>query len=308
MTGKRNHSIGRGVWALAWRQHGVVTHEQLLELGFTRHGISHRVEKGRLHPVWRKVYAVGRPELTQHGRWMAAVLACGPGAAISHEDAGALLGIRPIRRGEIEVSVPGGRGRKHDGIVVHRRSLRAEDVTRWHGIPVTTAICTIVDLAGRLSRDEVEQAINDADIRGLTDPVKFRKALDRMPPRPGVGMMRDILDRRTFRFTRSRLERAFRPIARRAGLPEPQTRCWVNGFEVDFYFAELGLVVETDSLTYHRTPQQQAKDLLRDQAHSATGSAPLRFSHGQIKYEPGHVEETLRAVAHRLRAAGQTPP
>src|SRR5919197_3640773 len=97
--------MGQQVWALAKRQHGVVTRAQLLELGFSGQSIKHRVANGRLHPVWRGVYAVGRPQLTRHGRWMAAVLSCGPGAALSHGDAGALFEIRPPSRRPIEVSV-----------------------------------------------------------------------------------------------------------------------------------------------------------------------------------------------------------
>ena len=111
-----------------------------------------------------------------------------------------------------------------------------------------------------------------------------------------------MLDHRTFRFTRSQLERAFIPIALKAGLPRPLTRQYVNGFEVDFYWPDLGLVVETDSLTYHRTAAKQTKDLVRDQTHVLTDVTPLRFSHAQIKYDPGYVDRTLAAVAKRLRS------
>src|SRR2546426_5075709 len=112
-----------GLWALAQRQHGVVARRQLLELGFSPKSLRHRIAKGLLHPVWRGVYAIGRPQLTLHGRWMAAVLSCGPEAVLSHESAAALWEIRPVRGDEIEVSVPAtiaprGRG----GITVHRRT------------------------------------------------------------------------------------------------------------------------------------------------------------------------------------------
>src|SRR5688572_10999581 len=109
-------------WATAKAQHGVVTRRQLLDLGYTRRSIVHRIEKGRLHPAWRGVYAVGRPELTRHGRWMAAVLSCGPGAALSHETAAALFAIRPPLSRLIEVSVPAPRAPRRPGIVVHRRA------------------------------------------------------------------------------------------------------------------------------------------------------------------------------------------
>jgi very-short-patch-repair endonuclease len=123
-----------------------------------------------------------------------------------------------------------------------------------------------------------------------------------MPRRPGLGRLRRTLDRHTFRLTRSELERRFLPIARRAGLPRPLTRQWVNGYEVDFLWPDLGLVVETDGLRYHRTPAQQAVDRRRDQTHTAAGLTPLRFTHYEVRYELGHVEATLAAVARRLGA------
>jgi very-short-patch-repair endonuclease len=158
---------------------------------------------------------------------------------------------------------------------------------------------TLIDLAARLPRDELEAAISEADIRGLITPEQLRRALDAMPHRPGAGELRRTLDRRTFRVTRSKLERHFLPIARRAGLPPPLTRVEVNGYEVDFYWPDLGLVVETDGLTYHRTPAAQAADLLRDQAHAAAKLIPLRFTHYQVVYEPDHVEAILTRVATR---------
>jgi very-short-patch-repair endonuclease len=102
--------------------------------------------------------------------------------------------------------------------------------------------------------------------------------------------------------TDTELERRFLPIARRAGLSRPETQAHVNGFRVDFYWPELGLVVETDGLRYHRTPAQQAIDRIRDQAHAAAGLTPLRFTRAQVRYEPSHVEATVAAVARRLRA------
>jgi very-short-patch-repair endonuclease len=114
-----------------------------------------------------------------------------------------------------------------------------------------------------------------------------------------VRVLRRTLDRRTFRVTRSKLERHFLRIVRRLGLPMPLTRVIVNGYEVDFYWPELGLVVETDGLTYHRTAAAQAADRLRDQTHLAAGVTPLRFTHYQVVHEPGHVEAILRAVAKR---------
>jgi very-short-patch-repair endonuclease len=153
----------------------------------------------------------------------------------------------------------------------------------------------------------VEAAINEADKRDLIDPEALRFVIAERGGRPGVPLLREILDRRTFTLTRSTLERLFLPIARKAGLPLPNTRVWLNGFEVDFYWPDLGLVVETDGLRYHRTPSQQARDRVRDQAHMRAGLTPLRFTHAQIRYEQAHVVAVLVEVSQRLRAAKRQP-
>src|SRR5438874_498259 len=121
-----------------------------------------------------------------------------------------------------------------------------------------------------------------------------------MHGRRGIRTLREVLDKHTFRLTRSELERLFLAIVRTAGLPIPLTQQILNGFKVDFYWPELGLVVETDGLRYHRTPAAQARDRLRDQTHAAAGLTPLRFTHAQIRWEPGHVEWTLASVARPL--------
>lgn len=257
---------------------------------------------GRLFPVFRGVYAWGREELTPEGWWMAAVLACGDGAALSHESAASHLGLlRTKLLRPVHVSVPAvGQRHERTGLVVHRRT--AFEATRRHGIPTTTPELTIVDLTQGRSRDEIEGLINEADMRGLSDPERLRRALDAMGAVPGKKALRLILDARTFRFTRSGLERAFIPIALRAGLPRPLTCHVVLGRERDFFWPQLGLVVEADGLTYHRTPAQQAEDLRRDQELVAAGLTPCRFSHGQIRYEAGRVEAVLAEVARRLAA------
>jgi very-short-patch-repair endonuclease len=199
--------------------------------------------------------------------------------------------------------------RRRSGIAVHRRTAAVlANVTLRHGIPVTTVALTLTDIAVRISRGRLEAAINDADTRDLTDPERLRALVEELPRIPGRGIMRRTLDRRTFRLTRSQLERRFRPIARRAGLPPPDTRVRLNGYEVDFFWADLGLVVETDGLRYHRTPASQARDRERDQAHTASGLTPLRFTHEQVAFEPTRVEATLSRVAVRLRGPGSSPP
>lgn len=235
---------------------------------------------------------------------MAAALSCGPGAALSHESAAALLGIREDEGGAVEIAIRSGSPRSRPGVRVHRRpALRWEEVGTSHRIPVTSPAQTLIDLATRLGRIDLERAVSEADRLGLITPPELRRALDAHAGEPGAGTLRARLDRRTFRLTRSKLEQRFLPLAKRAGLPVPKTKQWVNGYEVDFHWPALGLVVETDGLAYHRTPAQQGEDRRRDQAHTAAGMTPLRFTHEQVRYEPAHVLAVLTAVAPRLLAA-----
>jgi very-short-patch-repair endonuclease len=237
---------------------------------------------------------------------MAAVLACGGVgiAALSHSSAAALFKIGVEQAAAIEVSRCSPGSARVPGIRVHRRvSLRGGWYGLYEGIPITTPVQTLIDLATRHGVPQMERAMNEADRLGLVRTDDLRKALDDHPGEPGVARLRGIIDRATFRYTRSELERAFLPLVRRARLPSPRTSVYVNDYEVDFHFPGLGLVVETDGLTYHRTPAQQAKDHERDQAHTAAGLTCLRFTHGQIRYEPDRVLRVLRATAtHRLTA------
>lgn len=282
----------------------MISRAQLLDLGLSRNAITHRLNTGRLHAVATGVYAVGRPEMTQHGRWMAAVLCCGPGALLSHGSAAALWGIGREHRG-IEVTARCASPRRRPGIRVHRRPTLAEhNATSQRDIPVTGIVQTLVDFAAVHKQPAVERAVNEADRLELIDPPALRSALEVHRCEPGVRPLRTILDRRTFRLTRSELERLFLPMAKAVGLPLPLTKQWVNGFEVDFYWPELGFVIETDGLQYHRTPAEQARDRLRDQAHTAAGMRNLRFTHEQVRYEPEHVRAVLGDVARRLGVAG----
>lgn len=282
-------------------QHGVVARRQLLELGLSAQAIQHRIERGRLHPVERGVYAVGRPALSLHGRWMAAVLTCGPRAVLSYGSAAALWGIGKEGRDAIEVSIAASSVRRRDGLLIYRRpNLRPEDVVLRKRIPVTSLVRTLVDLAGRLDRPDLERMVGEADRLGLVSTEALGDALSAYPGKRGVGRLRGMLADRTFRLTDSELERRFLRLVATIGLPAPETGRWLNGFKVDFYWPVLGLVVETDGLRYHRTPVQQGRDRRRDQAHAAAGLTSLRFTHAQVRFEPDLVLKTLLAVASRL--------
>ena len=298
-----DQNLAEKAWALAARQHGVVARRQLLELGLSAQAIQHRLEKGRLHWIDRGIYAVGRPSLDREGRWMAAVLAGGPGAVLSHGSAAELWGFGPPLPG-VEVTIPIASPRRRKGVRIHRRpNLLPAHATVRKAIPVTDPVRTTIDLATRLGPAALERMVNEVDRLGLISPEGLVRALDHYQGVRGVGQLRSILEARTFRLTDSELERRFLRIVEKAGLPFPLTRQVVNGFRVDFFWPGLGLVVETDGLTYHRTPSQQARDRLRDQAHLGAGLTPLRFTHAQVRYEPGYVRENLTAVVSRLERA-----
>jgi len=279
-----------------------VTRRQLLGLGFSAKSIEHRVGRGRLHLITRGVYAVGWSRLTREGRWMAAVLACGEEAALSHRSAAALWDIGHEAPGRIDVSVKRSIRVQRRGLKVRRRpTLAQEDVVRRNGIPVTSPTRTLIDLATELGSIALERAVNEADKRDLIDPEALRTALDRYEGERGVRLLRKLLDKRTFRLSDSDLEILFRPIAVEAGLPFPLSKQMVNGWEVDFYWPDLGLVVETDGLRYHRTASSQTRDIRRDRAHALAGMTALRFTHYEVKHEPVVVRTELNQAATVLR-------
>src|SRR4051794_23310387 len=194
---------------LAANQHGVISIAQLERLGTGRQGRATRIEAGRLHRVHRGVYAVGHPGLSEKGRWMAAVLACGPDAILSHTSAAALWRLLP-QRGFVHVIVPG-HGRPRQGIRVHRsRTLFPSEVTRRYGIPVTTPSRTLADLRRILPRRQFARALREAEYLKL--PLDDRFDLDH---------------------TRSDPEADFLALCRRHRLPEPEVNMRVGPYVVD---------------------------------------------------------------------------
>jgi very-short-patch-repair endonuclease len=275
----------------------VLSRGDLLGLGFSDKGIKHRVATGRLHPVAAGVYAVGRPDLTPHGRWMAAVLACGDLAVLSHRSAAELWGIGWEENRRIDVTIRRDAKIARRGVQVRRRPRLPEgSFVRRFGIPVTTPTQTLIDLATELKPVRLERAVNQADVHDLVDPETLRRSLDAYVGMPGAKSLRTMLDRHTFRLSDSDLEIYFRPLALAAGFPVPLTKQWVLGYEVDFHFPDHGLIVETDGLRYHRTPAQQARMVKRDQTHTSHGFRVLRFTHWQIAHAPNEVAEVLGRV------------
>lgn len=232
---------------------------------------------------------------------MAAVLAGGSGAALSHRSAAALWEIG----GEgnwIDVSIRRRCELRRPGIRFRGRPTLAPDgIVLRDDIPVTSPLQTLVDLGTELAPVALERAVNDADKRDLIDPEALRESLSRYRGEPGIRPLRQLLDRLFFCLSDSDLEIYFRRIVRAAKLPVPRTKQRVNRFEVDFFWPDLGLVVETDGLRYHRTPSAQLRDARRDRAHVMAGMAPLRFTHYEVRYEPDRVRSELVKTVTMLR-------
>jgi len=301
-VGQESDTQSAKAWALAARQHGIVTRKQLLALGYGRRSIQHRISRGRLFPVGQGIYAVGWPALNHKRTWMAAVLAGGGDAALSHGSAAALWEIGAEPAGHIDVSVRRRCELRRPGLRIRGRpSMCSADIVVRDDIPVTSPSRTLVDLATELSPVALERAVNDADKRDLIDPETLGEELGRFAGEPGVRALRRLLDKLSFRLSDSDLEIYFRRIVVASKLPMPLSKQHVNRFEVDFYWPKLGLVVETDGLRYHRTPSTQIRDARRDRAHVIAGMTPLRFTHYEVRYEPRRVERALTETVAMLR-------
>lgn len=259
---------------LAARQHGVISAVQLIATGLSRDAIRRRAEAGRLHRIHRGVYAVGHTRLSNEGRWMAAVLACGEGAVLSHRSAAAHWGLLRARKGPVDVTVPTAAGRsRRPGIRLHRStSLTRQAVTIRQGIPTTTPARTIADLRRVLERRELEKAIAQAEILSLP--------LDRHPGLP-------------YEPTRSELERRFLRLCKRHRLPKPEVNTRLGPYEPDFLWRDRNLIVETDGWETHGTRSAFEADRARDVCLGAMGYRVLRFTYRQVWEDAATVARAL---------------
>jgi predicted transcriptional regulator of viral defense system len=291
---------------LATRQHGVVARRQLLGFGLSARAVDRRVEAGRLHRLHRGVYAVGHRRLTRHGVWLAAVLACGDGAVLSHASAAALWGIAEIEQGQIHVAAVRGRGGPRRGIVVHRpRRLTDDDRAERWGVPVTAPAPTLVDLAGMIGEAGLRRAIDAADRLDLLDLPRLTALADRANGRRGIRRLRAALAlHRPLPQTRSELERQFIRLCEGAGIPRPAVNVPIRGLEVDCAWPAKQLVVELDGYAYHRGRASFESDRSRDARLTAAGYRVMRFTSRRLIAEPNAVVAELRAA---LAAKGASP-
>jgi very-short-patch-repair endonuclease len=267
---------GREIARNAERQHGLITTAQLTAIGLSSAAISRLVHTGRIHRIYRGVYAVGHKRLTREGWWLAAVFACGHGAVLSHRSAAALWGMRPQSSGPVDVAVPSRSGRaKRSGLRIHRPTcLGPSNTTRTQGIPVTTPARTISDLRRILSREDLNAAIRRAETLRLD-----------IGPQPGY-----LPDR-----TRSELERMLMAVCRRCRLPMPEVNVWVGPYQVDFLWRDRRLIIEADSYKHHGTRSAFESDRERDVRLRLMGFTCLRFTHRQVS-DARAFEATLEAL------------
>jgi predicted transcriptional regulator of viral defense system len=296
--------------ALATRQHGVVARWQLLELGLSRHVIAHLVKRGRLHPVHRGVYAVGHRRLTTAGRRMAAVLACGEGAVLSHRSAAALWGIRPTGSARIEISTLRHR-RGHSGVVVHETELPADEVTVHDGIPVTTPARTLLDVAALLDVHRLARAAERAEALRLTSPTTLSQLLDRYPKRAGTPNIKRLIEEQRIvpTTTANDLERCFLSFLDANELPRPLTNESLDpNTTPDFRWPEQRLIVELDGFETHGTRQAFERDRARDRRLLASGWRVARITQRQLDDDPEAIAAELRAVLRSATTAAPAPP
>jgi very-short-patch-repair endonuclease len=298
------------VAALADSQHGTVEYAQLVALGFSASAIARAVSDGLLTALYRGVFAFGHVQMTRQGRWMAAVLAAGPDAALSHTDGLVARGIVRSSAPRIHVTVPrltGGAHRRR-GLVLHRCRLDPEDRDTIDGIPTTTVARALLDFAETTigSPRRLELAIDEADKQRLFDLDATLDVLERARGRRGANPLRRALEIYVPepRRTNSWLERQALKLVRDAGLPMPQVNVHVNGYEVDLRWPEAGLIIELDSREHHDTPWAFEEDRLRDAHQVARGHAVMRITHRRLTREPDLVAGLIR---ERLaRAAAQS--
>lgn len=292
---------------LAAAQHGVVALDQLRALGVGVGAVNTRVRAGRLHRLHRGVFAVGHSRLSREGRWLAAVLALGDGAVLSHASAGALWDLRPSSAAAIHVTVPtpGGR-RSRRGIVVHRSgALHPRDVARRHGIPVTSVARTLLDLATTLADGPLTRAVERALVLRLFDLARLTEAIDRNPARRGAGRLARVVAslRDEPALTRSELEGQMLDLCAASGLVSPEINALLAGCEVDFLWRNERLVVETDGHEHHGTRSAFERDRARDARLTALGYRVVRVTYRQLVRERDVVACRLEA----LLAGGSGP-
>jgi very-short-patch-repair endonuclease len=293
--------------ALAWvaeRQLALITTRQLHTAGLPRGSVEWRVANGSLHPRFRGVYLVGHPIPVPGAAELAAVLACGDRAFVSHRSAAVLWGLVETSGDAVDVTVVRRRSRSRAGLRVHRvDDLSEADSGERDGIPVTAPARTVIDFTSTAGAEEAERVIAEAFALRLVTESQIRAALERAPGRAGVARVQAILGQPGGpKRTRSGGERAMLRLVRAAHLPAPRTNYPVAGYSADFCWPDQRVIVEIDGYDFHSGRPAFERDHRRDIVHKNAGYEVLRFTARQLAEEPLLVITTIaRALERRTR-------
>jgi very-short-patch-repair endonuclease len=290
------------IFELARRQHGAVSRAQLVRRGVSDHAIGVRVRDGRLSPVHRGVYLVG-PVADPLAMEAAAVLACSPGAVISHRSAAKLqrLLAYPVQA-SVWVTTTDGDHRDRRSLVLRRSKLDPVDVTRHERIPITTPARTILDLASILEDERLERVCAEAHALGLARQPDLRDQLARNAGRRGAGRLRKLLDGpRAAARTRSVLERKLLRCIRASDLPDPETDQRVGTYVVDFLWRAQRVIVEVDGEAFHSHDRATRRDRRRTNDLQLQGYVVLRFTWDDVNRRPDWVLEEIARALRRAR-------
>jgi hypothetical protein len=295
-----NRTPGVVVAELAIRQHGVVSAGQLRRLGLDANAVGRRVTGGHLYRLHQGVYAVGRPAISWRGSYLAAVLACGSGAVLSHWSAARVLGL--TERSRVTVTIPHTRAGP-TGIEVHRsRMLTPLDVTKLDGIPVTSVARTLLDLAAVATQRELARLVDRAERLRVFDLSAVDEALSRARGRRGAPALRNAVASWRPRFTRTELEDRFADLVEASGLPHPQINAFADGerlrHEVDAVWFSQRLAVELDSFEYHRTRQDRERDAEKTADLELAGYRVMRLTWDDVT---ARRHRTLRRLERLIR-------
>lgn len=295
----RSHA---GLAELAKRQYGVVTFAQLRGLGFSKAAIGRASRARRLHRVHQGVYAVGHGILPRRGRCLAAVLACGEGAVLSHGAAAWLTGLLPGLPQTIDVTVPRKGGRHPDIAVHHAPALGRAECRVLVGIPITTLERTLLDVAAARSAWDLNTAVERAERRGILDLGAVDTMIRRRRGNRGVARLRIATEiYRDPVFSRARSERLFLAMVKAAALPRPAINTWVEKFEIDAYWERERFAVEVDGWEAHGTRQAFEDDHLRWEEMKLSGIEVVPISARRVEKHPAEVGRHLRLLLDRRR-------
>jgi very-short-patch-repair endonuclease len=285
----------RELAALAERQHGVISRRQLLDAGLGRRAIGRRVEAGRLRCLHRCVYAFGYRRLDSRGEWMAAVLACGEGAVLSHRSAAALWGLMRSPRGSVDVSAIHGGRRK--GITIHEGGIVDAERTAVACIPVTSVARTLFDLAEVVDEKQLRSAFEEADRLRIMRMPELEAVCVRGHGRRALRPIRALIDAaQAPKDTQSPLEDRVLDLCHEHHLPLPVTGARVLGREVDALWPAQKLMVEADSWQFHGQREAFESDRARDASMQAEGYRVIRLTHRRLEQEPAAVASQLRRL------------